>query len=183
MGIAIDPDAFDQPGYARFEQRLQQCLSALSQLLERPGFGTGPATVGAELELFLVDRAARPVPLNSAVSAAAADPRVNVELDRFNLELNASPTPLAGHPFAALGGELSLLLQRVGEVASRYGAQLVLIGILPTLRRADLHPGVMTDMARYRALSSGLRQLRHGCFQIRIAGLDPLELASDDVGC
>jgi hypothetical protein len=181
MGTAIDRDAFDQPGYARFGQRLQQCLSALGRLLRRPGFGTGPATVGAELELFLVDGAARPLPLNSAVRAAAADPRVNVELDRFNLELNASPALLAGCPFGALGSELSLLLQRAGEVASRYGARLVPIGILPTLRRADLHPGVMTDLARYRALSAGLRQLRHGCFRIRIAGLDPLELASDDV--
>jgi hypothetical protein len=181
MGTAIDRDAFDQLEYARFGQRLQQCLSALSQLLERPGFGTGPATVGAELELFLVDGTARPVPLNWAVRAAAADPRVNVELDRFNLELNASPAPLAGGPFGALGSELSLLLQRAGEVASRYGARLVPIGILPTLRRTDLQPGVMTDLPRYRALSSGLRRLRHGCFQVRIAGLDPLELASEDV--
>jgi len=35
--------------------RLDECLVALGRLLQRPGFGTGPATVGAELELFLVD--------------------------------------------------------------------------------------------------------------------------------
>jgi hypothetical protein len=74
-----------------------------------------------------------------------------------------------------------LLLARVRDVASGYGGRLVLIGILPTLRRADLHPGVMTDMPRYRALNSGLRRLRHSSFQIRIAGADPLVLASDDV--
>jgi hypothetical protein len=33
---------------------------------------------------------------------------------------------------------------------------VALVGILPTLRRADLHPGVMTDLARYRALNRGL---------------------------
>ena len=64
----------------------------------RPGFGVGPATVGAELELFLVDGAARPLPHNQVIRAAAADPRITVELDRFNLELNTSPAPLqAGH--------------------------------------------------------------------------------------
>src|SRR5262249_31159286 len=56
-----------------------------------------------------------------------------------------------------------------------------LIGILPTLTRADLGPGVMTDVPRYRALSSGLRRLRQDPFRIRIAGKDPLELASEDV--
>ena len=85
-----------------FAQRLEQCLSALEKLLDRPGFGVGPATIGAELELFLVDYAGRPLPRNQAVRAASADPRVTVELDRFNLELNASPVRLAGRPFTAL---------------------------------------------------------------------------------
>ncbi|HEY3036313.1 MAG TPA: hypothetical protein VGJ54_16860, partial [Streptosporangiaceae bacterium] len=37
-------------------------------------------------------------------------------------------------------------------------------------------------LARYRALDSGLRRLRQDPFRIRIAGEDPLEIASDDVG-
>jgi hypothetical protein len=40
----------------------------------------------------------------------------------------------------------------------------------------------MTDVPRYRALSTGLRRLRQDPFRIRIAGADPLELASEDVG-
>ena len=65
MGKRIDRDAFDESDYARFRERLQQCLLALGELLERPGFGVGPATVGAELELFLVDGEARPRPQTS----------------------------------------------------------------------------------------------------------------------
>jgi hypothetical protein len=53
---------------------------------------------------------------------------------------------------------------------------------LPTLRVADLGPGMMTDIPRYRALNSGLRRLRRDPFRIRVAGADPLELASADVG-
>jgi gamma-glutamyl:cysteine ligase YbdK (ATP-grasp superfamily) len=181
MGTDIDQEEFDERNYSRFRERLGECLSALGQLLERPGFGVGPATVGAELELFLVDGAARPLRHNQAIRAAVADPRVTVELDRFNLELNASPALLAGRPFAALGGELNVLLDHVAGGARDHAGRLALIGILPTLSQADLGPGVMTDVPRYRALNSGLRRLRQDPFDIRIAGEDPLELASGDI--
>jgi hypothetical protein len=181
MGSGIDQEAFEELDYARFQQRLTQCLATLGRLLARPGFGVGPATLGAELELFLVDGAARPLPQNQAVCAAAGDRRVTLELDRFNLELNATPTLLAGHPFAALGEELRLLLGRVADAARGHGGRVALVGILPTLRRADLHPGAISDLPRYRALDHGLRRLRQAPFRIRITGADPLELHSDDV--
>ncbi|HEV8653763.1 MAG TPA: glutamate--cysteine ligase [Actinomycetes bacterium] len=181
MGTGIEQETFDQGDYARFQQRLTQCLATLGRLLTRPGFGVGPATLGAELELCLVDDTARPLLRNQAVRAAAGDARVTVELDRFNLELNATPTLLAGRPFAALGEELRLLLERVAAAARGHGGRLALVGILPTLRRADLHPGAISDLPRYRALDRGLRRLRHDPFHLRIAGADPLELASDDV--
>ena len=71
MGTGIDKEEFDERDYARFRERLEQCLSALGQLLGRPGFGAGTATIGAELELFLIDGAARPLPQNQAIRAAA----------------------------------------------------------------------------------------------------------------
>jgi len=101
MGLAIDREQFDPVDYRRFEERLDECLLAMGRLLERPGFGTGPTTLGAELELFLVDSQGRALPLNQVVRAEAADPRVVLEIDRFNLELNLTPAPLQGRPFAA----------------------------------------------------------------------------------
>jgi hypothetical protein len=181
MGSDIDQETFDEADYARFSQRLQQCLATLGRLLEQPGFGVGPTTLGAELELFLVDDTGRPLLQNQAVRAAAGDPRITVELDRFNLELNATPTLLAGRPFTALGEELRLLLGRVADTAREHGGRLALVGILPTLSRADLHPGAISDLPRYRALDRGLRRLRQDPFHLRIAGADPLELTSDDV--
>ena len=148
MGTDIDQAEFDERDYAQFAERLEQCLSALGQLLEQPGFGVGPATVGAELELFLVDGTGRPLPDNQAIRAAAADPRVAMELDRFNLELNASPVPLAGRPFAALGGELNVLLDQVADAAKDRAGRPALIGILPTLSQADLGPGMITAVPR-----------------------------------
>jgi gamma-glutamyl:cysteine ligase YbdK (ATP-grasp superfamily) len=182
MGTGIDQEEFDERAYPRFRERLGECLSALSELLERPGFGSGPATIGAELELFLVDGAGRPLPRNQAIRAALADPRVTVELNRCNLELNASPAPLAGRPFGALGSELNLLLDRVADAAAGHAGRLALIGILPTLGLADLGPDMTTDAPRYRALCSGLRRLRQEPVRIQIAGEDPLMLASEDIG-
>ena len=98
MGTEITREKFGERDYARFARRLEQCLSDLGRLLARPGFGTGPVTIGAELEMVLVDAAARPLPVNQDVRALVADPRVTDELNRFNLELNSSPTPLAGSP-------------------------------------------------------------------------------------
>ena len=182
MGTRIERGEFREPDYARFRDRLEECLAALGQVLRQPGFGTGPVTVGAEAELFLVDGLARPLPRNQAVRSAVADPRVTLELNRFNLELNASPVLLAGRPFTALQAELDLLLDRVADAARDYAGRCALIGILPTLEPADLDPGMMTDAARYHALSSGLRRLRRDPFRVRISGQDPLELVSEDIG-
>ncbi len=181
MGTDIDREAFGEADDAAFLQRLEHCLSTLGALLRRPGFGIGPATLGAELELSLVGGAARPLDHNQAVRAAADDARVTVELDRFNLELNATPTPLAGRPFATLDEELRQLLGRVADAARAHGGRPVLVGILPTLRRADLGARAISDLPRYRALNHRLRGLRHDAFRLRIAGAEPLELSSDDV--
>lgn len=181
MGRDITKEHFDEQDYARFGARLDECLRDLRLTLDQAGFGVGPATIGAELELFLVDGAGRPLPENQAVCAGAADHRVTFELSKFNLELNATPTPLARHPFSTLGGELESLLLRVEGAASRYGGRIVMIGILPTLTHADLGPEMVTDTPRYRALINGLRRLRQGAVHISIDGDDPLELNAEDV--
>jgi gamma-glutamyl:cysteine ligase YbdK (ATP-grasp superfamily) len=181
VGTEITRDEFDERDYALFRERLEQNLSELGRLLERPGFGAGPVTIGAELELVLIDRTGRPLPLNLAVRAEAADPRITVELNRYNLELNSSPVPLAGQPFTALAGELDVLLARAADAARAHQGRIALIGVLPTLTGAHLDAGAVTDAARYRALGRGLRRLRQGPILIRIAGEEPLELTSEHI--
>ncbi|HYX62283.1 MAG TPA: glutamate--cysteine ligase [Streptosporangiaceae bacterium] len=181
MGTEITRETFGERDYARFRDRLELCLSDLGELLGRPGFGAGAATIGAELELCLVDDAGRPLPRNRAVLDLAADPRISLELNRYNLELNASPVPLAGRPFTALAGELRPLLDRADHAARAQHGRIALIGILPTLSAAHLDLDMVTDAARYRALDRGLRRLHQGPFRIRIAGAEPLELTTEHV--
>ncbi len=181
MGLAIDREQFREEEYVRFRERLEGSLLALRELLARPGFGVGPASLGAELELFLIDAAGRPLPRNEAVLAATLDPRVTVELDRFNLECNLRPARLAGRPFAALEREIREALAEVERAARTQEGRLAVIGILPTLRPEDLQSGNMSDFPRYRALSAALQRLRLEPFRMRIHGAEPLDVTCDDV--
>ena len=130
MGTEIIRETFGEQDYARFRERLERCLADLGELLARPGFGVGPVTIGAELEVCLVDGAGLPLPRNQAVRDLAADPRITLELNRYNLELNASPVPLAGTPVHRAGRRARLAAgpgRRRGPGAARPD-------------RADRHP-------------------------------------------
>jgi len=138
-------------------------------------------TIGAELELFLVDEHCLPLSANREVLARTVDPRFTVEIDRFNLEFNARHAPLAGRPFTFLEGELGGSIADLGRAARDQGGRIVPIGILPTLRPEHLTAADLTDLPRYRALGNGIRRLRGGPFHVRIHGDDPLAMDTDDV--
>ncbi|MBJ6761135.1 glutamate--cysteine ligase [Myxococcaceae bacterium JPH2] len=182
MGLLIQQEAFGPEDREAFSVRLAECLEALRLLLGRPGFGEGPATVGAELELFLVDARGQPLPLNREVLARTMDPRVTLEMDRFNLETNLRPCALAGRPFTALRSEFEDTLAEVRRAAATQGARVAVIGILPTLREEDLGRTALTAQPRYRALSAAIRQRRAEVpFHVAIHGDDSLALTWDDV--
>lgn len=171
MGMAIHQEEFRREDHERFSRRLAESLEALRALLARPGFGAGPPTVGAELELYLVDRLGFPLPVNRAVLAHAEDSRVTLELDAFNLEVNLRPGPLAGRSFSALRQEVESAVGVVRRAAATQGARVAVIGILPTLREADLGSGALTAEPRYRAMSTAIRQRRAAApFQVSIRG-------------
>ncbi|NUR89069.1 MAG: glutamate--cysteine ligase [Nonomuraea sp.] len=176
MGQDLDKERFSEAEFTRFGERLEEQLARLRELLDRPGFGGGPATIGAELELFLIDEQGRPLPRNSEVRDRLGDPRVVLELGRYNLEVNLTPVPLAGEPFAAMGGEIQETITRVDAAVEGGGA--LPIGILPTLGTGDFTRQAISDENRYRALSRGIRRLRLEPFLVKI---DELELSVEDV--
>lgn len=181
MGLLVDRSSFTEDEYHRSGIRLQENLSALKLLLERPEFGQGESSLGAELELCIVDDDAQALPLNREVLAASLDPHLQLELDRFNLEYNLSPVPAAGKPFAAMQKELSRALGHLDEVAAQHGGRIVPIGILPTLKMEQLQSGWMTDLERYRALAAGIKRIRQESIPIRIDGDEPLIAEFDSV--
>lgn len=177
----VDRDTFDDHDYDRMRDRLQQCLAALDVLLGRPGFGVGPRTVGAELELFLIDGQGHPLARNTEVRSRAADPRVTLEVDRFNVEGNLTPVALAGRPFTAMRTEMDEIMAAVTHAAGALGGGAVAIGTLPTLEPEDLGDSAVTDDPRYKALDHRLRVLRRQPYRIDIAGEDHLVAEATDV--
>jgi gamma-glutamyl:cysteine ligase YbdK (ATP-grasp superfamily) len=181
MGLSIDRDQFDEVEFTRFGQRLTQSLKALEHLVEQPGFGEGPLTIGAELELSIINSQGQAYPINRALLNCLHDDQLQLELDRFNLEYNLSPVVLAGHPFSHLRAQLANAIDSLEQCAHGLGGRIVPIGILPTLCAEELDSPVMSDLSRYRALSAGLRRLRDGPFCIHINGPEPLTVACSDV--
>jgi hypothetical protein len=181
MGLEIPRESFDEEDFAGFAQKLKVDLAALELLSKRPGFGLGPMTIGAELELNLVDGEGRPALLNREVLERVADDRLTLEVNRFNLEINARPSPLEGRPFSAMHAELGHALRAARRGAASLGARVATIGILPTLERRHLGASALSDGKRYRALAAGLMRIRGEAFDIRIEGEDELSVRSHEV--
>ena len=181
MGTEIERTDFSEEDSRRFRERLDDCLALLRSTLDEPGFGQGERTVGAELELYLVDESGRPAPRNGEVLTALGDPRFTPELNRFNLEFNAPYTALAGRPFSVIEGHVERAFERLARLEEAIGVRPVPIGILPTLERSDLDLRWLSGMKRYRVLNDVLCNLRGEKFHFQIDGHDPLVFDSPDV--
>ena len=182
MGLSIDREEFEEEDFTRFGQRLSHSLQALNQVISRPKFGEGPQTIGAELELSIINSQGQAYLINRTLLNRSDDDHLQLELDRFNLEYNLSPVALTGRPFSHLHTQLRNAIQSLAACAKGLGGRIVPIGILPTLCATELDSQVMSDLPRYRALSAGLlRRLRDGPFLIHINGPEPLAVTCSDV--
>jgi len=181
VAIAITKDTFTEEDHARFAGRLVDQVAHLSRLCDEPGFGEGPATLGAELEVPIVGTDRRPCPCNTEVLRALDDRRATVEIARFNVEFNLTPVPAAGRPFTALGAEMAELLTAGTQAAATHGSRLLPVGILPSVMPEDVTRAAMTDVARYRALERQVGRLRGGPARVTIHGEEPLSMAYDGI--
>ncbi|TGD76033.1 glutamate--cysteine ligase [Mangrovimicrobium sediminis] len=181
MGLEIDRIDFDAEDFLRFRERLHDNLDVLAQLLRRPGFGEGEASFGAELEMYIVDQRGHPLPINQEVLAAADDPTLTLELNRYNLEYNLPAFGVRERPFFATERAMLDSLSRLRAVAQRWDGRIVPIGILPTLRETDFGADCITDRRRYHALVRQLIRQRGDSFQIEIGGAEPLRIEMNDI--
>jgi gamma-glutamyl:cysteine ligase YbdK (ATP-grasp superfamily) len=181
MGIEIDKVSFLPAEFEQFREALEGNLLSLAAQLAEPGFGVGPGSLGAELEMYIVDAQGRPSHINQEIEAVANDPQLTLELNRYNLEYNLSPYFLTETPFQATEAEINGKLTGLRDTAAQFGGRIVPIGILPTLRESDFGAHCITDRKRYHALVSQLLARRGGGFRIDIHGEDPLQLEMADI--
>ncbi|MCW8194977.1 glutamate--cysteine ligase [Proteobacteria bacterium 005FR1] len=181
MGTSIDRIEFTDKDYRRFSGRLRDNISALRRVVARPGWGQGDVSIGAELELYVVDRLGRPLHINQEIQKEINDPQLTLELNRYNLEYNFLPVLASDHCFHATERQALDALERINACADKWYGTTVPVGILPTLQQADTGYQAMTKLPRYEALTRELTKIRGGPFQIDIKGEEPIDLKMEDV--
>ena len=164
-----------------FLRALLSDLLALEKLLDADLIESGVRRIGAEQEMFLVDRELRPAPVAAGLLARANDPRLTHEIGLFNLEANISPRPFAARCLSEMEDEIREVVAAARSAAEGLGAEVVLCGILPTLRKSDLTLKNLTPNPRYAELNRVLMKRRGGHFDLLIKGLDELRLSHDNL--
>ena len=164
-----------------FMKALLEDLRAFAFMLENNRVESDVKRVGAEQEMFLIDRKMRPAPVSLEVLGHANDPRLTTEIARFNLEANLTPLELKGTCFSDMERELEGLIEIARNSAAVFDASILLSGILPTLLKSDLTLENLTPVARYHELDRGVIALRGGPFSIHIKGLDELQITHDNI--
>ena len=164
-----------------YTRALLDDLRALQFMIENDRFERGVRRVGAEQEMFFIDRNLRPAPVAIGVLDYAKDARLTTEIARFNLEANLTPQLLSGRCFSTMEDELKEVLSLARRGAAECGAEVLLAGILPTLQKSDLTLENITPVPRYYQLNRVITGLRGGPFSIHIKGLDEIQLTHDNI--
>ncbi|SFP39216.1 Gamma-glutamyl:cysteine ligase YbdK, ATP-grasp superfamily [Nitrosomonas cryotolerans] len=182
MGEDVYKHAFTPAEHQEFSVRLESQLRELRELLTQDAFNRREPSIGAELELYLVDNDCHlPAAVNEELLRLANHPQLTPELNRYNLEFNLSPVAASGKPFFAMEKELREFLDVLQGHALSIGSNIIPIGILPTLKNEHLSQAYMTDRARYHGLAEGICKLRGKYFHIDINGKDHLIMDGEGV--
>jgi CBS domain-containing protein/gamma-glutamyl:cysteine ligase YbdK (ATP-grasp superfamily) len=171
----------DEEQMRQFSSALLRDVQALERMEREGMFESDRRRIGAEQEMFLVDRAMRPANLGARMLELLDDDHFTPELAQFNLECNLDPVDLTGDCFTRLERQNLKLVEKARAAAREAGGHVVLIGILPTLEPEDLSLDNMTPNPRYFALNDALARLRGGPFRLRIKGIDDLQLVHDNI--
>ncbi|MCX5744802.1 MAG: CBS domain-containing protein, partial [Proteobacteria bacterium] len=109
------------------------------------------------------------------------DGHYTTELGMFQIEANCDAQILGGDGIARMHAQLDDLVDRARAACGPLGMNVVLMGILPTMRKADLGLDSMVPSARYMHLNKVITAIRGGKFQFSIKGLDELIVDHDSV--
>jgi CBS domain-containing protein len=171
----------DEQRRREFMHAMLADLRALERMLREGRFETGPCRIGAEQEMFLIDRQWAPARASLQILERLGDPHFTTELGQFQLEANADPQLFTGDGLSRMEKQLDELVGKARTAAAELGVAPVLMGILPTLRKSDLGLDSMVPSPRYRALAKAFAELRGGVFEFLINGVDELQVEHDSV--
>ncbi len=173
MGQDVDRRTFSRRDRQRYRTKVQRCLDALAIMLRDHPFARDEPMTGLEVELNLVGHDLAPSLSGADVLDAIGSSQFQSELGRWNLELNLPPRPLPGDEWRHLERHLLDELAVARAKAVDCGAQLAVIGILPTLERHHLVVEALSPDQRYATLNEQMLSARGEPIRLDIAGDDP----------
>jgi CBS domain-containing protein len=171
----------DEATHQEFMKSLLTEVNALEKMLDLGLVESGVRRIGAEQEMFLIDKAHKPAPRAMEILEVIDDGRFTHELGLFNLEANLAPHKLGGNCLSLMEQEAQEIYRHARATAARFDCDIALVGILPTLTRENLGLESMVPTPRYHALNDAIRALRGSEFRFTINGIDQLSVKHDNV--
>lgn len=174
----------DRKQMQNFVRQLLRDVEAFEYMLDNNWFEDDIVRIGAEQEMCLVNKdTLKPACINMQALDKMKDwDWVGTELAQFNLETNLTPLEFVGKCLSDLEKENLEGLNKIRETIRPMNAEVVLAGILPTLRKFDLDMKNLTPKARYFALMQSIKEhsLRgDDFFELRLDGIDELHIRHD----
>ncbi|MGW2229315.1 glutamate--cysteine ligase [Streptomyces formicae] len=181
MGEKVVAGTFDLSDRHVYREKLLACLKGLERLLAEQRFDRPKNLMGMEIELNLAGPDGLPRMLNAQVLERIASRDFQTELGMFNLEVNIAPHRMGGRVLDQLAEELRTGLNYAHRKANELNAGIVMIGILPTLGRADLVSANLSDVDRYALLNDQIVAARGEHFALDIEGVERLTCTSSSI--
>ncbi|WP_404321407.1 glutamate--cysteine ligase [Arthrobacter luteolus] len=174
MGTEVNARSFTREERTRYRARLLENLDRFAGFLGTAEFAdTG--SIGVELELNLTNDDFSPALRNSSVLDEIADPAFQTEMGAFNIEMNHPALSIGGRGLLDLEESLRRQLNRADELAAKAEANILMVGILPTLTNSVLDGDAWISAgARYAALNTSVLQARGEDVYLSLNGLESL---------
>jgi hypothetical protein len=128
MGEQTVDSTSDDQRLRAFTKAILADVKALEMMLAGDLIERGVRRIGAEQEMFLVDRRLRPARSSPTCSRRCTDPPFTTELARFNLEANLTRRCSAARACSEMEDELNEVIGMARDAARACGADVLLTG-------------------------------------------------------
>jgi len=181
MGEQNIKEHADEATRQAFMSSLLEEVRALELMLEKGMVESGVTRIGAEQEMFLINKAQKPALTALEVLDEVADERFTNELGLFNLEANLSVQEFDANCLSRMEAEAQEVYKKARKAAQQCDSDIALVGILPTLTKKNLGLDSMVPTPRYFALNDAIMALRGDNLQFTINGIDQLNVNHDNL--
>jgi CBS domain-containing protein len=181
MGEQNIAEHADEATRQAFMRSLLEEVRALEAMLDKGMVESGVSRIGAEQEMFLVNKAQQPALTALDVLKQLDDERFTHELGLFNIEANLSVQEFKADCLSRMEREAQEVYAKARTAAHKCDSEIALVGILPTLTKKNLGLDSMVPTARYFALNKAIMALRGDDLQFTINGIDQLSVQHDNL--